>query len=193
MTERARSRVRKAMIRCSGHVWPLMLAACSGAPTFDDSSANEPSELIASSKPIDDHLNAGTQSAGSAVWRWVEKHSMAVLSMDGGSAIFAVRCDTATNTLILTRFAAAPHGGRATLSLTAPDTAASLPASAVEVRSAETSYWQAQQPIADLPAAVRRAFAASGSLRISVGGTPTLELAHSEVPVRAFRACEADD
>jgi hypothetical protein len=178
------------MTRCFAFTWPLILAACTGEPAMDGSTANESASRTASSRTTNGlDLPSEAQAVRSAVWRWDEKNSMAVLGIHGGPPIFSVRCDTATKTLIFTRFAAAPQRGRATLSLTTRETVASLSASAVQVSPDGSSYWQATQTAAGLPKAVRRAFSAAGSLRISVGGTPPLEVAHSDLPLSAFRVC----
>lgn len=182
------------MIRQFALMWLLTLTACNSKPTVDTTTTDEDPGLSASATTIDDlDQSQANLERDAAVWRWDDNTSMAVLGIPSGPPLFSVRCDKNTKTLIFTRFAAAPHGGRATLSLTAPDTVASLPATAAEVSPGQSSYWQATEKVDDLPAAAARAFSALGSLRISLGGAPALDIPHSDVPVKAFRVCGAAD
>ena len=183
---------RSSIIHLPGLIWSLLLLGCTGEPVVNDvGDSTSPAGPV--SPVVSSDFVSGAGEVASLVWRWDEQAQLALLGFDGGSALFSIQCNTARRTLEFTRFAAAPDGARATLSLTTPDTVASLPAEAVSIRSEPMSYWRATQPVSNLPATVRRAFMAGGTLRISIAGSPILDAPQSDVSVMPFRSCEAID
>lgn len=122
-------------------------------------------------------------------WEWDETHSAALLRFPQGPVVFSVSCDLHNGTVSFSRFGAAPQAGQATLSLTTPKRAASLPMTSVTTLSAPSSYWKAAAPVGELDASVIKLFGDAAPIRIAAADTSPLLAPPSDLPLRAFRHC----
>lgn len=122
-------------------------------------------------------------------WEWDQTQSAALLRFPQGPVVFSVSCDLRSGTISFTRFAAAPQAGQATLSLTTPKRAASVPMTSVASLPAPSSYWKAAAPVGELDASVIKLFREAAPTRIAVADTSPLVAPPSDLPLRAFRNC----
>lgn len=123
------------------------------------------------------------------VWHWDSSESAALLQFGGGPTLFSVSCDKGARTLKFTRFAAAPHRGRAPLSFTTPKRVASIPAAAVTAEGGFSGTWEAVVPIKELPAAVEAMFREGMRIRIALADTPPLVAPPSENAAKPIELC----